>query len=119
LILVDTSIWIKHFRSRIDGLVSLLEDNRVAIHEFVIGELACGQIKNRDEILFLLSRLPRIDTLPHDNVLFLVQERKLFASGIGWVDSHLLAAALTAQCQIWTLDKSLIQVAKKCSALFE
>ena len=119
MILVDTSVWIRHFRSQNLSLVSLLEENRVAIHEFVIGELACGQLKYRDEILSLLNALPKLDTLPYDDVLFLIQKRKLFGSGIGWIDSHLLAAAIDAGSQLWTFDKSLKNVAKKCSAQFE
>ena len=119
MILVDTSIWIKHFRSSNKELISLLEENRVAIHDFVIGELACGQLKHRDEILSLLGSLSKVETLPHDDVLYLIQDRKLYGSGIGWVDSHLLASALTEDCKVWTADKSLAKVAEKCAVSFE
>jgi hypothetical protein len=62
-----------------------------------------------------MKSLPRLDTLPHDNVLFLVHERKLFGSGIGWVDSHLLASVIDKSARLWTSDKSLQSAAKKCS----
>jgi predicted nucleic acid-binding protein len=118
LILVDTSVWIRHFRSRSTRLVVLLDENRVTIHDFVIGELACGQLKHRNEILSLLKSLPQLDTLPHDDILFLIQDRKLFGSGIGWVDSHILASAIDAGSKLWTFDKSLQNVATKCSVQF-
>jgi predicted nucleic acid-binding protein len=118
LILVDTSVWIRHFRSHNANLATLLDDNHVAIHDFVIGELACGQLKHREEILSLLKTLPRLDAVPHDVVLFLIRDRKLFGSGIGWVDSHLLASALDTGSQLWTFDKSLQNVAKSCSVQF-
>ena len=99
--------------------MSLLEDNRVAIHDFIIGELACGQLKQRQEVLALLDTLPRFEPLPHGDVLFMVASRELSGSGIGWVDSHLLASVLESKGRIWSLDKSLNNVAKKLSVGFE
>ncbi len=119
MILVDTSVWIRHFRSRNADLVTLLDESRVAIHDFVIGEIACGQLKHREEIVSLLAALPRIKTLPHEDVLYLINNRKLHGSGIGWVDSHLLASALDADIRIWSFDKSLENVAKKLSIHFQ
>ena len=119
MILVDTSVWIRHFKSQNASLITLLDENRVAIHDFVIGELACGQLKHREEILSLLKTMPRLDTVPHDDVLFLVKNRKLFSSGIGWVDSHLLASALDTGSKLWSFDKSLQNVAKSCSVQFK
>ena len=118
MILVDTSVWIRHFKSQNASLVTLLDENRVAIHDFVIGELACGQLKHRGTILSLLEALPRLDAVPHEDVLFLVKNRKLFGSGIGWVDAHLLASALSFGGKLWTFDKSLQNVAKRCSVEF-
>ena len=119
MILVDTSVWIRHFRARNSNLVALLDDNRVTIHDFVVGELACGQLKHRREIISLLKTLPRLETLPHDDVLFFIGERKLFGSGIGWVDAHLLASTIAEGSELWAFDKSLNNVAKKCSVLFQ
>jgi hypothetical protein len=89
-----------------------------AIHDFVIGELACGQLKHREEIISLLATLPRLGTLSQDDVLLLVNSRKLYGSRIGWVDSHLLAPTLDAGARIWSFDRSLGNVAKKFSVHF-
>jgi len=118
VILVDTSVWIKHFRSPNESLVSLLSDNQVVIHEFIIGELACGQLKFRSEILGLLQSLPLLPTSSHDEVLYMINKRKLYASGIGWVDSHLVASTLVANNRIWSFDKSLISIAEKLNISF-
>jgi len=119
LILVDTSVWIRHFRSTNAALVTLLDENRVAMHDFVIGELACGQLKHREEIVSLIGALPRFETLPHQDVLYLVNSRKLYGTGIGWIDTHLLASTLDVGARIWSFDKSLENVAQKLSIHFK
>ena len=96
MILVDTSIWVDHFRSGNARLQSLLLTEQVACHPFVVGELACGNLHRRDEVLRLLSDLPMGDVVPDAEVLALLERRRLFGRGIGWVDAHLLASALTA-----------------------
>ena len=107
MILVDTSIWVDHLRKGNKRLTTLLNDTQVACHPFVIGELACGNLKNRRRILDLLADLPRVDLAQHSEVLELVETRKLSGQGIGWIDAHLLASALLSGTPLWTADKRL------------
>ena len=92
---------------------SLLDADDILIHPAVIGELACGTIRNRDEILASLADLPFALHAPDEDVLSLIERRRLFGKGIGWVDSHLLTSALITECEFWTLDKTLAQRAKE------
>ncbi len=94
-------------------LAELLEAAQVSCHQFVIGELACGNLRKREKILEHLSRLPLVDTLAHGEVMELVRRRRLMGSGIGWVDAHLLAASLVEDVSLWTLDRSLEAVARR------
>lgn len=118
MILVDTSIWIDHFRRRRPDLAELLERGEVAGHPFVIGELACGRLGRRKEILDLLGRLPQAAVAAHGEVLELVERRALMGRGIGWVDVHLLASALLAGASLWTADRPLLAVAKDAGIAF-
>ena len=113
MILVDTSIWVDHFRKGHSILQFLLEEGQVLIHSFIIGELACGSLKNRNEILRLLSALPCLQTVDHSEVMCLVETKHLFESGIGWIDAHLLASALLSDCSLWTADRRLRAIAEK------
>ena len=105
--LVDTSVWIDHLRRRNERLAELLGEGRVTCHEFVIGELACGAFKNRGEILALLGALPASPVAEHEEVVRLVEQRRLAGRGLGWIDMHLLASALLANCPLWTNDRAL------------
>jgi len=107
MILVDTSVWIDHLRKGDSELASLLNEGVVLCHPFVIGELACGNLKNRDEILSLLAALPAPLVASHEEGLRLVADRKLAGKGLGWIDVHLLASALLSKCTLWTKDKAL------------
>jgi predicted nucleic acid-binding protein len=110
--LVDTSVWIDHLRSRDDGISRALEEGEVVTHSFVIGELACGNIRNRTEILSLLDALPSCVEASHFEVMQLIEQRSLMARGIGYVDAHLIAAAmLSPETQLWTRDRRLAQIA--------
>jgi len=111
MVLVDTTIWIDHFNKTNAGLVSLLNSAKVCIHPFIIGELACGNIYNRTEILDLLNALPMVDPALDEEVLTLVENRKLYGIGLGFIDVHLLAAALINNVKIWTGDKALNKAA--------
>ena len=112
MILVDSSVWIDHFRRANARLSSLVRDHQVLAHRFVIGELACGTLPGRRaEVLAHLSRLPDAPIAAHHEVLALVERRGLAGSGIGWVDAHLLASALLASAPLWTLDRTLQRVA--------
>jgi predicted nucleic acid-binding protein len=110
MILVDTSVWIEHLRRGSRRLAELLEDDQVVSHPFVLGELACGNLRNRGEILGLLGELPRALVAEHHEVLHLIEDRRLYGRGLGWVDAHLLASCLMTGCKVWTLDKSLAHV---------
>ena len=105
--LVDTSVWIDHFRRGNKRLKTMLDAGRVCCHRFVIGELACGTLRNRDEVLDLLSALPEAPVAEHEEVLRFVGKRGLAGRGLGWIDMHLLASALLGNCKVWTLDKAL------------
>jgi predicted nucleic acid-binding protein len=111
MVLVDTSVWIDHFRQGQPELARLLTGAAVLTHPFIIGELACGNLKARATILTDLSALPLVKSASHDEAVRLIDDRKLWGRGIGWIDSHLLASALISNCQFWTLDKRLCQLA--------
>ena len=111
MILIDTSVWIDHFRSRVPTLSNLDLDD-VITHPFVIGELACGMLRARRDVLALLADLPQATIVSHEEVLHFIEERRLMGKGIGYIDAHLLAAvSLTEGAQLWTHDKSLEAVA--------
>lgn len=112
MILVDTSVWIEHLRSGNESLVALLNGARVSTHPFVIGELACGNLRKRDEVLKLLNDLPQAPVASQDEVLFFIAKNKLMGRGIGFIDAHLLAAsALDDGTSVWTRDKQLQKIA--------
>ena len=111
MVLVDTSIWVDHLRKGNRHLEELLLDAEVACHSFVIGELACGNIKNRSEILTLLQALPTTPTIDLDEYLYFIDQNRLYGFGIGFVDIHLLASAKLADIPIWTGDKKLDEAA--------
>jgi len=113
MILVDTSVWVDHLRKREPALERLLEAGRVFIHPFIIGELACGNIKHRETILFLLKDLPAATVATHDEALLYIEKNTLMGKGIGYIDIHLLASvALSCACSLWTRDKRLHMVAE-------
>ncbi len=111
MILADTSVWVDHFRVGNPVLSEVLGRALVLTHPFVIGELACGNLKNRTRILADLDALPLAVPATHEEVLRLVEERALWGRGIGWIDGHLLASALLSHCWLWTLDRQLDQAA--------
>ena len=112
MILVDTSIWVAHLRSGNDGLADLLTNPLVLMHPFVIGELACGNLHNRPEILKLLKWLPQAKIASESEVLYFIEEQQLMGRGVGNIDAHLLASvSLTQPARLWTRDKNLAKVA--------
>jgi len=119
MILVDTSIWVSHLRNGNSKLEELLNDGDVFCHLFIIGELACGNIKNRTEILSLLSALPKVDLLDNAEVLSFIERNKLMGKGLGLIDVHLLASAILSEAPLWTLDTKLKHVAHILSAAYE
>ena len=108
MILVDTSVWVDHLRKGDRGLAELLTASNVLMHPFVVGELACGNLRKRDQILALLKDLPRASVAMDDEVLFFIEQHTLMGRGLGFVDMHLLASvALHGTARLWTRDKRL------------
>lgn len=109
MILVDTSIWIDHLRASDERLARLLEAGQVLVHPFVIGELALGNLRNRDTVLNALQDMPQSSVATEPEVLRFIGEKDLFSQGIGYIDAHLLAAVLlTPGSLLWTRDKRLL-----------
>jgi predicted nucleic acid-binding protein len=119
MVLVDTSVWIEHFRHGVAGLVSLLEAGRVASHPAVVGELACGTLRQRATTLDLLRRLPRALVATDDEALHFLDRHRLSGRGLGWTDVHLLAAAALSHCQIWSLDRQLDDAGRRLRLAFK
>lgn len=114
MILADTSIWVDHLRARDETLVDLLDAGRVLAHPFVIGELALGNLRQRDLVLADLQDLPQARVATEREILELIDRRQLFGRGIGYVDVHLLAAVrLTLGASLWTRDRRLFAVANQ------
>ncbi|UCC41273.1 MAG: type II toxin-antitoxin system VapC family toxin [Candidatus Aminicenantes bacterium] len=113
MILADTSIWVSHFRYGNPRLEELLLEGEVICHPFIIGELACGNLKNRQEILSLLKALPTAKTADHKEILYFIEKHRLMGIGLGYVDAHLLASALLSTIPLWTKDENLKRAALK------
>ncbi|MHB8622199.1 MAG: type II toxin-antitoxin system VapC family toxin [Sulfuricaulis sp.] len=111
--LIDTSVWVDHFRRRNARLAELVEVAQVWTHPFVVGELACGILSRRREVLSLLEALPQAPLVDHREVLTFIEARRLPGRGLGWVDVHLLASARLVGLPFWTLDKSLFEAARE------
>ncbi|MCM2273969.1 MAG: type II toxin-antitoxin system VapC family toxin [Candidatus Didemnitutus sp.] len=110
-VLVDTSVWIDHFRRADARLQACLAAGEVWTHTVVIGELASGQLRARTEILRHLQKLPRADEIDLEEGLHLIDQQALAGRGLSWSDVQLLAAARIDGVRIWTRDKALIQAA--------
>ena len=113
MVLVDTSVWVAHLRDGNIGLETLLNESHVACHPFIVGELACGNLKNRSEILPLLQALPMTVHAQHDEVMDLIETHSLMGKGLGYIDMHLLASAILTELPFWTLDRKLDETASK------
>lgn len=111
MVLADTSVWIEHFRRGQPGLAKFLSQGTVLMHPFVVGELSCGNVHDRATVLSNLNALPFAKLASHSEVMQLMEARKLYGLGLGWIDAHLLASALLSNCLLWTFDKRLSKVA--------
>ncbi len=112
MVIVDTSIWVDHLRTGNKHLEKLLLDAEVICHEFIIGELACGNLINRYEILTLLQALPHAPKIDHQEFLYFIDKHQLMGQDIGLVDIHILASTQLSNVTIWTADKRLKAAAK-------
>ncbi len=111
-ILVDTSIWIDHLRRNNPDLRFLLNRGQVVIHPMVIGELACGNLPNRFDVLEQLEGLPQVSVATDVEVLFFIEQRQLMGRGIGYIDAHLLASAMfDRDALLWSRDRRLMSLA--------
>lgn len=119
-VLVDTSVWVGHFKQREERLVSLLDAGLVVCHAYVVVEVACGTPPHRGEVIDRLFELERTPVATPDELLALLQRRALFGRGIGFVDVGLLASILllSEQTLLWTFDKRLDAVAKELGRAF-
>jgi predicted nucleic acid-binding protein len=119
MILVDTSVWIDHLRQGDPALATALQSSQVLMHPFIVGELACGNLKSRAEVLTLLAELPGAPVASHEEALGFIERRDLMGRGIGYVDVHLLASvALAGTARLWTRDKRLAAVASDLALAF-
>lgn len=118
MVIVDTSIWIAHLRHGSRKLEKLLMDAEVVCHPFIAGELACGSMKNRHEIITLLQSLPMAPTIEFHEFLIFIDRNHLMGKGVGFVDIHLLASARLAGIPLWTADKRLKSLADRLELTF-
>ena len=110
MVLVDTSVWVVHLRDGNKRLEALLHEGHVLCHPLIIGELACGNLKNRGQILHFLQQLPMAAVAVHEEVLIFIERHALMGKGLGWIDTHLLASAFLSNVPLWTLDKPLDRI---------
>ena len=111
MVLVDTSVWVSHLRDGNAQLADLLNDGKVLSHPLIVGELACGNLKDRAVILSFLQLLPMSIEAEHEEVLSFIASNRLMGKGMGYVDVHLIASAVLTGIPVWTLDKKLAQIA--------
>lgn len=107
MVLVDTSVWVEHFRRGKVGLETLLDRGEVLCHPFVAGELACGNLRNRSQILSLIETLPKVLLAEHEEVMLFIEKHRLMGKGLGYIDMHLLASAVLTNVPLWTMDRKL------------
>jgi predicted nucleic acid-binding protein len=112
VILVDTSLWVEHLRRGLPRLATLLQEGQVLIHPWVIGELACGNLRHRSAVLNLLQGLPAAMVASDAEVLLMIERDRLMGRGIGYVDAHLLASAKLRRCVLWSQDRRLAALAQ-------
>jgi predicted nucleic acid-binding protein len=110
--LVDTSVWIDHFRSANARLHERLAADQVWTHPYVVGELACGNLSPRRATLAQLAKLRHASVIHHADVLHFIAEHRLHGIGLGWVDVNLLASAYVARLPLWALDRRLAAAAR-------
>ena len=119
MILVDTSVWVDHLRRREPGLAAALDAGQVLMHPFVLGELACDNLKHRAEVLALLRDLPSAPLATEVEALDFIDRRRLMGQGIGYIDVHLLASVvLSGAARLWTRDKRLALIARNLGLEF-
>lgn len=119
MVLVDTSVWVRHLRQSEPNLERLLNDGEVVCHPFVVGELACGNITNRTEILSLIKILPQVTEAKNEEVLRFIEQKHLMGKGLGYIDVHLCASALLTGVPMWTYDRRLNEATEGLGIRYE
>jgi len=119
MVLVDTSVWVHHLREGNAKLKALLNNGQVMSHRFIVGEIACGNIKNRTEILNLLQLLPLATQAKHEEVMEFIEANRLMGRGLGYIDMHLSASARLTGIPLWTFDKELGEITRELGMSFE
>jgi len=118
-VLVDTSVWVEHFRNPNQALIELLLHDQVKIHPLIIGELACGTPPDRRNTLALLENLAQVRQASISEAMTFIERERLYGQGCGLVDLLLLSSALmTEQTLIWTLDKRFGALAIRFNLMF-
>jgi hypothetical protein len=118
MILLDTPVWVDHLRRGDSLVVQVLESGQAAAHAFVIGELACGNLKSRLHVIDLLQALPQLAMATDDEVLYFIERHKLMGRGIGYVDAHLLVTAAIGGSHLWTRSKRLREIAAELAVAY-
>ena len=119
MVLVDTVVWIDHLHSNDENLSNLLKNEQIVMHPMVIGELAMGNLANRQRTLEDLAKLPAIPVAKHEEALFFIEHHRLMGAGIGYIDAHLLTASvLHGATQLWTRDRRMMAVADQLDIMF-
>ena len=119
MVLIDTVVWIDHFHSNDEHLSMLLENEQIVMHPMIIGELAMGNLANRQQTLEDFAKLPEISVARHEEVLFFIEHHQLMGTGIGYIDAHLLTASvLHGATQLWTRDRRMMAVADELGINF-
>jgi predicted nucleic acid-binding protein len=118
MVLVDTSVWVLHLREGNAKLKMLLNESRVMCHQYIIGEIACGNTKNRTEIITLLQRLPLVTHAKHEEVMRFIEINQLKGRGLGYIDIHLATSAKLSGIPVWTFDKKLDETNKELGINF-
>lgn len=114
MIIVDTSIWIDHLHKGEVGMAALLDEGLVLMHPFVLGEISLGSLRDWPGTMRILSKIPQVVRADDNEVVGMIEGKKLQGSGIGFVDAHLLASALlTNETFIWTRDRRLAAIASR------
>lgn len=118
-VLVDTSVWITHFRTGLPALADLLARDAVLCHPWVQGELACGTPPRRQQTLDDLAALRSTPIATIDEILDFIHREQLYGLGCGLVDIGLLASTrMTPSAQLWTLDRRLSELATRLGVAF-
>ena len=112
-VLVDASVWIDHLHRSDPVLVGLLQASEVVMHSAVLGELACGTLPNRRELLSLWSALPPAAEVSPAEALRLIEDRRLWGKGLGWTDVLLIGSTLLSPARLWTRDRPLLRAARE------